>query len=105
MITALALATIVGFLFGRRCRAAMLLMSSMLVVLAVCAAEWDALMSAGDGFWGMMRVWLVLAAHQLAFVVGSSEALALKRRDEGSAELPDDPRPLEYRTRSRLPGG
>lgn len=105
MITALALAAIVGFLLGLRCRAGMLLMSSMLVVLAVCAAEWDALVSSGESFWAMMRVWLVLAAHQLAFVVGSTEALALKRSDDDSAELPAGPRPLEYGTRSRLPGG
>lgn len=104
MITGLALAAIVGFLLGLRCRAGMLLMSSMLVVLAVCAAEWDALLSGGDSFWAMMRVWLVLAAHQLAFVLGSSEALELKRHDGLPADLPADPQTSGCRTRSRLPG-
>lgn len=104
MITGLAFAAIVGFLLGLRYRAGMLLMSSMLVVLALCAAEWDALVSGGDGFWAMMRVWLVLAAHQLAFVLGSSEALELRSRESGPSDLPAGPQTSGCRTRSRLPG-
>ena len=105
MVTSLAVASIVGLLLGLRCRAAMLLLSSMLVVLAGCATEWTALLSSDESFWAMMRIWLVLAAHQMAFVAGSCEALVPPRHVGGSAEIPADRTCLDYGSRSRLPGG
>lgn len=105
MITSLAVASIVGLILGLRFRAAMLLLSSMLVLLAGCATEWTALMSSDESFWAMMRIWLVLATHQMAFVAGSCEALVQPRRVPGSAEIPADRPLLDYGSRGRLPGG
>lgn len=105
MITSLALASIVGFILGLRCRAAMLLLSSMLVLLAGCATEWTALLSPDESFWAMMRIWLVLATHQMAFVAGSCEAFAPPRHVSGSAQVAAGRTLLDYGPRGRLPGG
>ena len=83
----------------------MLLMSSMLVLLTACATEWSALLSPDDSFWAMMRVWLVLAAHQMAFVAGSCEAIAPGRTDTTPAQAPQDRGLLDYDARRGLPGG
>jgi hypothetical protein len=105
MITGLALAAIIGFTLGLRCRAAMLLLSSMLVLLAACAAEWNALLAQDEGFWAMMRVWLYLAAHQTGFVAGSCAPLTEQPRARASAQAQAEGDGLRYDTTTRMPGG
>jgi hypothetical protein len=83
MFTGLAFSVIVGLALGMRFRAAMLLMSSLMVLILAFASQWEGLVIDGEAFWTLLRMWLWLAAHQLGFVVGSCLAEA------APARLPD----------------